>query len=189
MVDGSESVGQKSSSGASQRNSADCYSASEFRIVRAMIECALEGGLSHTDAVRLGIAVYKEVDLLARGTDHRPLKASSIREIRLYARAVLRSGSTFSAYDIATRAVNAYKLAQSEIGKLKNGWRRDEIGSRLKKRDRNRRYQEACKVNREIYGEQGDSLDSGSAILDVDDLVPGIEDVKELAWRMNGDED
>lgn len=88
-----------------------------------LIASALEGGLSHSDAVRLAISTYKEVDLLARGRNLNQLSAAAIDEIMLYAEAVFRSGSTFSAFEIANRAVSTYELAGKEMNALSAKWR------------------------------------------------------------------
>lgn len=88
-----------------------------------LIVSALEGGLSHSDAVRLAISTYKEVDLLARGRNLNQLSAAAIDEIMLYAEAVFRSGSTFSAFEIANRAMSTYELAAKEMNALSAKWR------------------------------------------------------------------
>lgn len=102
-------------------------------ILRPLIESALEAGLSHSDAVRLAIAVYKEIDLLARGASLTQLPTATLREIRLYARAILRSGSTFSSFEIAQRAVATYRLTQDEIRKLDAEWRTETASKRLRR--------------------------------------------------------
>lgn len=88
-----------------------------------LIASALEGGLSHPDAVRLAISTYKEVDLLARARNLNQLSAAAIDEIMLYVCAVFRSGSTFSSFEIANRAVATYELARKEMNTLSAKWR------------------------------------------------------------------
>lgn len=88
-----------------------------------LIASALEGGLSHSDAVPIAISTYKEIDLLARARNLNQLPSAAIDEIMLYAEAVFRSGSTFSSFEIANRAVATYELAAKEMNALAAKWR------------------------------------------------------------------
>ena len=109
------------------------YFPSERKTVRLLAECGLEAGLSHSDAVRLAIGVYKELDVLARATATlAPLPAPAITAIRGYARAILRSGSTFSSFEIATRAIATYREAEAAIAKLGAEWDRQTVTQRLR---------------------------------------------------------
>lgn len=98
-----------------------------------MIEAALESGISATDAVRLGIATVKEVDVLARDANAEPLDQDAITAIRGYCRAILRSGTTFSAYEIATRAIMAYREASVELHALEKEWHKADVDERQRR--------------------------------------------------------
>lgn len=111
------------------------YLPAENRIVKALVEAALEGGLSHADAVRLAIGVYKEIDVLARDENGDILSRTAIKDIRVYCRGILRSGSTFSSFEIATRAVAAWRLTLEELAKLHAEWDRETVTQRLKLRE------------------------------------------------------
>lgn len=117
-----------------RRTVIDLYRAAESEVIRTMIESSLESGLAHPDAVRLAIATYKELDVLTSPSADMAfwdLTRDDLREIRMYCRAILRSGTTFQSFEIATRAIAAWKLAQAEITKLHEEWNRRDVVRKL----------------------------------------------------------
>lgn len=110
------------------------YIISEHLLVKRLVESALESGISYSDSVRLAIAVYREIDVLARDEKCNILSRFALRDIREYCCAILRSGTTFSAFQIATRAVAAWRLTVEEIGKLHDEWDLERVSERLQKR-------------------------------------------------------
>lgn len=110
------------------------YLPAENRIVKALVEAALESGISHSDAVRLAIGVYKEIDTLARDERSNLLSRTALKDIRVYCRAILRSGTTFSAFEIATRAVATWRAVAGELKTLHEQWDRESVTRRLKTR-------------------------------------------------------
>lgn len=111
------------------------YIAAENRIVTALIEAALESGLQHSDAINLAIGVYKELDILARNERGDILDRSALKVIRIYCRAILRSGSTFSSFEIATRAVAAWRETRIQLKQLHAEWNRQTVTARLRERE------------------------------------------------------
>lgn len=106
-----------------------------FRIsVREFTAAGLETGLDHTSAVRLAVGIVQEIDVLARDEHLNTLSPAALREIRLYCLAVLRSGTTFSSYEIATRSIAAWRLAAREVVRLQNEWNTASVTKRLKQR-------------------------------------------------------
>ncbi len=127
-------IAQHRKSPCKRRDVIDLYRAAESEVVRTMIESSLESGLSHHDAVKLAIATYKELDVLTAPTADAAfwdLTRDDLREIRMYCRAILRSGSTFQAFEIATRAIAAWKLAKVELQKLHDEWNRRDVVRKL----------------------------------------------------------
>lgn len=110
------------------------YIPAENRIITAMIEAALESGLQHSDALNLAIGVYKELDILARNERGDILDRSALKVIRIYCRAILRSGSTFSAFEIATRAVACWRETRIRLRELHAEWDRQTVTARLRLR-------------------------------------------------------
>lgn len=110
------------------------YLPAENRIVKALVEAALESGISHSDAVKLAIGVYKEIDTLARDERSNLLSRTALKDIRVYCRAILRSGTTFSAFEIATRAVATWRMVAGELKTLHEEWDRESVTKRLKRR-------------------------------------------------------
>lgn len=106
----------------------------ENRLAKALVESGLESGLTHSDAVRLAIGVYKEIDVLARDERSTMLTRAALKDIRGYACAIMRSGTTFKAFEIATRAVATWRLVSSELKELHDEWNREEVSKRLRQR-------------------------------------------------------
>lgn len=104
----------------------------EHEIIRSLIESALEAGLQASDACRLGLGVYKELDVLARDADLNVLDETAMVDIRLYCRAILRSGSTFAAFEIASRAIQCWREATASVEALRTEWDREIVTRRLK---------------------------------------------------------
>lgn len=155
------------------------YLPAENRIVKALIEAALESGMSHSDAVRLGIATYKEIDLLARDEKSNILSRTALKDIRVYCRAILRSGSTFSAFEVATRAVAAWRLTLQELKTLHEEWDRESATKRLKQRKSRQEKQEAAQivkaqVSQPLLGAEDIDTDVD---VNVDSSVDGVGDL------------
>lgn len=110
------------------------YIPAENRIVKALIEAALESGLQSPDAVRLALGVYKEIDVLARDEHGNILSRTALKDIRAYCRAILRSGVTFDSREIAAEAVATWRATAEELKKLHEEWDRESVTRRLKAR-------------------------------------------------------
>lgn len=107
-------------------------STAEARVIQDLIEAALEGGLSATDSVNIGLGVYKELYLLARNEDSGIILArASLNVIRAYARAILRSGSTFSSFEIASRAVSCWRQTSQALVAFFDDWDRLSITRKM----------------------------------------------------------
>lgn len=106
-----------------------------FRIsVREFTAAGLETGLDHTSAVRLAVGIVQEIDVLARNEQLDTLSPAALREIRQYCLSVMRSGTTFSSYEIATRSIAAWRLAAREVVRLQGEWSTASVTKRLKQR-------------------------------------------------------
>lgn len=105
-------------------------------------EAALEAGIQSTDAVKIALGIYKEVDVLARDTNFDPLTASALRAIVRFCCAILRSGSTFSSYEIATRAINTWRMLTDEARAVQEVWSREAVSKRLKLKETRTRAQQ-----------------------------------------------
>lgn len=110
------------------------YIPGENRIVKAILEAALESGIQASEAVKLAIGVYKEIDVLARNEKGDILGRTALKDIRTYCRAILRSGTTFSSFEIAQRAVMAWRELAKELIELHRMWDRESVTHRLKER-------------------------------------------------------
>lgn len=146
------------------------YIPAENRIVKALIEAALESGIRHQDAVRLGLGVYKELDILARDEHGNILSRTALKDIRVYCRAILRSGTSFNSQEIATQAVAAWRMTAEELKHLHEEWDRETVTRRL--RNRQKRQDTAAK-SRILRGESapGDTealYDEHGALLQLD---------------------
>lgn len=102
---------------------------------KLLVADSLEAGLAYPDAARLAAAVFKEVDIAARdeNNNHNLLPPTALEDIRLYCRAILRSGTTFSAWEVAKRAVGAWKEAGIELSKLHDEWRRETVRAKVRR--------------------------------------------------------
>lgn len=158
------------------------YIPGENRIVKAILEAALESGIGPTDAVRLAIGVYKEIDSIARDEKCNMLGRTAIKDIRTYCRAILRSGTTFSSFEIANRAVIAWRELAKELVALHKMWDRESVTHRLK--ERNRRQKLAAEMK-----ERSVSADRAAGIVDDDDdngdlyTEESFEEMGKLAWE------
>lgn len=103
-------------------------------LVRSLVVAGLEAGLAHSDAARMALAVFREVSVLARDRDGNLLPPEGLWDVYDYAAAVVRSGSTFAAFEIATRAVKAREAAEAGIVELLEEWDPDEVDRRLRVR-------------------------------------------------------
>lgn len=126
------------------------FVAGEKRIVKVILESALESGIGSTDAVRLAIGVYKEIDVIARDEKCNILSPSALKDIRMYCRAILRSGTTFSAFEIAQRGVIAWREMARELVRLHDEWDRESVTERLKERKRRIELAERLKGQRTV---------------------------------------
>lgn len=141
-------------------------------LARTFIACALESGLSSSDAVKLGIAVVRELDLIVRTKDD-ILPERAIAEIHLYAASIIRSGSTFRPFDIAVRAVATWREARTALRDLHSTWRRQRTTGRT--RERAVRREQAGEVREPVWP---GARDIAAIDLDVDtvgsDNVDGV---------------
>lgn len=113
-------------------------------LLTSLVSCALEAGLSHSDAVRLGVGVYQEIDILARDESFDPLSIGAFAIIRDYALSIIRSGSTFSPFEIATRAVAAWRLSVQEFRRVNYEWKHERATKR--RRTRSEKQKEAARL-------------------------------------------
>lgn len=115
---------------------------------KLLVADSLEAGLAYPDAARLAAAVFKEVDIAARdeNNNHNLLPPDALEDIRLYCRAILRSGTTFSAWEVAKRAVGAWKEAGIELSKLHDEWRRETIRAKVRRQYVRRKARENAVV-------------------------------------------
>lgn len=137
----------------------------------SLIEASLESGLGYSDAVTLAVGVYKEIDLLARDEVGDILNRTAIKTIRVYCRAILRSGSTFSSFEIATRAVAAWRTTLDELEKIHAIWDRETVAQRLKLRQI--RKAAAAKS----IGDKAEDVARGVIEIEVPDLL------EEMTWN------
>lgn len=169
--------------------------AAEDRLVRSLVECGLEAGLSHSDAVNLAIAVFKELDILVADGDVTGLNclsSTAVREIRQYTRAILRSGSTFSAFEIAVRAVKAREMVAAELVKMRESLRWGRRSQKRRGELRHKRLERAGKLpglpakvqvpSLEVDAEGWDEVEPSEPI-DIDLLSVGIDDVR-YRWEV-----
>lgn len=104
----------------------------EHHAVAAFIAAGLEAGLSWSDAVALAIGLYRDIDVLARTEEADLLSPRILADIRAYSIAILRSGSTFASFEIANRAVAAWRQSRIELRRLHRQWDRESVTRRLK---------------------------------------------------------
>ena len=107
---------------------------SENRIIQALIEAALEGGRSASDAVRFGIETYKEIDIWARDDRGNILSRTSMKTIRVFARAILRSGEMLPPTRVASRAVAAWREMLKARDEIHKEWEKETVAQRAEKR-------------------------------------------------------
>jgi len=149
---------------------------SENQIVRDFVEAALESGLPHSDAVKLGIGIYKEIDVIARDENCNSLSMTCLEDIRTNCLAIMRSGTTFSAFEIATRAVAAWRLTSVELVKLHREWNHESVTQRLQQRKvRIGKSQERRKV-----------ASDADANADIEDLYEDFDEMAKLDWEVDG---
>lgn len=142
----------------------------EVTYAKYLIEDGLEAGLAHCDAVRIAVSIFKEIDVVARDSEFNLLPPDALEDIRSYCRAILRSGSTFSAFEIATRAVYAWREATTELEKLHAEWRRERVNVRRRLRLR--------QVRRDSVAKSGEVGDHKSAPV----LAPIPESIPVMAY-------
>lgn len=156
------------------------YIPGENRIVKAILESALESGIGPTDAVKLAIGVYKEIDVLARNEKCDILSRTALKDIRTYCRAILRSGTTFSSFEIANRAVIAWRELAKELVALHKMWDRESVTHRLK--ERKRRQKLAAEMRERSVG-----ADRAAGIVDDGDgdlyTEESFAEMGKLAWE------
>lgn len=147
------------------------YIPAENRIVKALVGSALAGGLSYSDAVRLGVGVYKELDLLARDENSNILNRTAMKDIREYCREIMKSGQTFSAFEIATRAVSAWRMTLDELAKLHVEWDKETVDQRMKLRAARRAKAEGIGAMAKRVGE-----DEERGLVDTDMVDTSLAD-------------
>lgn len=149
----------------------------EVIYAKCLIEDGLEAGLAHCDAVRIAVSIFREIDVVARDSEFNLLSPDALEDIRSYCRAILRSGSTFSAFEIATRAVYAWREATTELEKLHAEWRRERVNVRRRLRLRQVRRDSVAKS-----GEVGDVRKSGDAVGGAPVLAPMPEPISAITY-------
>jgi hypothetical protein len=154
------------------------YIPGENRIVKAILEAALESGIGAGDAVKLAIGVYKEIDVLARNEKCDILSRTALKDIRTYCRAILRSGTTFSSFEIAQRAVMAWRELAKELVELHKMWDRESVTHRLKERKRRQELAAELKERAAVADRDAGHMDPYTA--------EGFDEMSQLDWEADG---
>lgn len=117
------------------------------RLLIPLVQACLEAGMTSSEAVTLAVETHYELDRLARvednGKNHPAF--TEIQKIRGFVIATLRSGACTSAFEVAARAVGAWRELKKAGAALKKDWVEEE--AREKEREKGRaKYQ--AKVGR-----------------------------------------
>jgi hypothetical protein len=109
------------------------YLAQVDQLITTMTASALESGIAHSQAVTLAIETFKQVEAIARDESMELLPEHELAKVYTFCCAVLASGTTFSPFEIAQRAVLAVEVAREELGRLFATWDPVDVEERVKR--------------------------------------------------------
>lgn len=109
------------------------YLAQVDQLITTMIASALESGIAHSQAVTLAIETFKQVEAIARDENMELLPEREMAKVYTFCCAVLASGTTFSPFEIAQRAVLAAEAARRGLRELFATWDPVSVEERVKR--------------------------------------------------------
>jgi len=109
------------------------YLAQVDQLITTMTASALESGIAHSQAVTLAIETFKQVEAIARDENMELLPEHELAKVYTFCCAVLASGTTFSPFEIAQRAVLAAAAAKEGLEGLFATWDPVSVEERVKR--------------------------------------------------------
>lgn len=119
---------------------AQTYLTEVENLIYILISHALESGMTHSQATELAVETFREVEVLARDEETGDLLPDhALFRVYSFCCSILASGTTFSSYEVAQRAIAAYRAMVRRLKLLWEEWDPEMIDGRIKARKSRRR--------------------------------------------------